>query len=138
MNLAVMERIELRTNDPSKVVRLSRVERFRDGSGYCCDLTVVSGGVSCTSAKFYFDHKALTVAVSALDAMASGIPGKCILKGEWEDDFVVIESNDMGHVRVGGEIQEQSEFMQCLQFAFRTDQTVLSPLARDLKVLQDA
>jgi hypothetical protein len=64
--------------------------------------------------------------------------GACTIKGQWEEDFLRVESNKMGHFRVSGEIVEHSEFDQRIRFDFRTDQTILSPLANDLQVLQDA
>lgn len=44
----------------------------------------------------------------------------------------------MGHVLVSGELLEHGELGQTLRFAFRTDQTMLSPLARNLHMLRDA
>ena len=70
--------------------------------------------------------------------MAVAAPGTAIIKGQWEEDFLQIESNAMGHVLVSGEIVEHSEFDQRLKFAFQTDQTILPPLARDLRISQDA
>ena len=137
MSSVAIEAIELQANDPAKVVRLSRIEKFRDGSGYSCELTVVSGGFSCRR-RFIFDDVALAAAVPELQKMATAAPGTAVIKGQWEEDFLQIESNALGHVRVSGEIFEHSEFDQRLKFAFQTDQTILPPLARDLRILQDA
>jgi len=70
--------------------------------------------------------------------MATGTPGKAVIKEQCEKDFLKIQSNAMVHVWVSGEIIEHSEFDQRLKFGFRTDQTILLPLARDLLRLQDA
>jgi len=43
----VADMIELQTYDAGKLVRLSQVEKFEDGSGYQCELTVASNGFSC-------------------------------------------------------------------------------------------
>jgi len=137
MSPIVTEIIELQTNDAAKIVRLSHVEKFRNGSGYGCDLSVVSGGFSCRR-PFFFDDVALNEAVPALGKMATTLSGKCIIKGQWEEDYLALEVNDMGHVLVSGEIFEHSEYGQRLKFAFRTDQTVLLPLARELQLLQEA
>ncbi len=136
MSLVVAERIELRTNDPSKIVRLVEIERFHDG-GYRCHLTVVSGGFSCAR-PFYFDDAALSAAVPCLRKMAAGAAGKCVVKGLWEDSYIQIESNDLGHVVVSGEIVENSECLQRLEFTFRTDQTILAPLSKELNGLRKA
>jgi len=77
-------------------------------------------------------------AVPALRKMAATLSGKCIIKGQWEDDYLSLEVNDAGHVLVSGEIFEHSEFGQRLKFAFRTDQTALLPLAKELQLLLDA
>jgi hypothetical protein len=137
MSLVVVEVIELQTNDSTRVVRLSQIEKYRDGSGYQCELTVFSAGFSCKR-PFYFDDVALSVAVPELQKMATGTPGNVILKGQWEEDFLQLRSNAMGHVWVSGEIIEHSEFDQRLKFAFRTDQTILGPLERELRILHDA
>lgn len=129
--------IELQTNDAHAVVRLSFIEKFHDWSGYRCTLAVVSGGFSCTR-PFYFDEVALSLVVPELERMASGASGKCIIKGQWEQDYIQLESNTKGHVVVTGELFENAEIAQQLKFGFRTDQTVLLPFAKDLRVLQDA
>lgn len=137
MSLVVLGRLELATHDPTKVVCLSQIEKFRDGSGYCCDLRIASGGFACER-RFFFDDLSLSAAVPQLRQMAAGTPGTCEIKGQWEDDYLRLASNAMGHVRVSGEVFEHSEFDQRLRFSFRTDQTVLLPLAAGLQLLQDA
>jgi hypothetical protein len=137
MSLVVVDLLELATHDPTKVVRLSQIEKFRDGSGYCCDLRIASGGFACET-RFFFDDVALSDALPQLRAMAAGASGACVIKGQWEDDYLRLESNTMGHVVVSGELFEHSAFDQRLRFSFRTDQTVLLPLASGLQMLQDA
>ena len=137
MSPVVAEQIELQTHDRAKVVRLVSVEKFEDGSGYRCDLHVRSGGFACER-PFYFDDVALADAVESIQRMMSGAAGHAVIKGQWETDFLRIESNEMGHVVVSGEITEHSEYQQGLVFSFRTDQTVLGPLHDELRRLQDA
>jgi hypothetical protein len=137
MSVVVMDLLEFATHDPTKVVQLLQIEKFRDGSGYSCDLRIASGGFACER-RFYFDDVSLSVAVPQLRQMAAGTPGACVIKEEWEDEYLRLESNAMGHVLVSGELFEHGEFEQMLRFAFRTDQTMLSPLARSLQMLQDA
>lgn len=137
MSPVVIELLELRTNDPTKVVRFLQVEKFADGSGYRCDLTVLSRGFSCTR-PFYFDDASLSVALKTLRAMAAGAKGACVIHGQWEEDCLRFETDHLGHVRVSGELFEHSELAQSLKFAFCTDQTILSPLVRELEVLQSA
>lgn len=136
MSRVVSELLELQTHDTSRVVCIERVEKSHGGD-YQCVLSVVSGWIS-ISRPFYFDDVALSVAVPALRKMASGEPGECVIKGQWEEDFVQLSSNMMGHVLVSGEFVEPSEFDQRVCFSFRTDQTVLVPLANGLQRLMEA
>lgn len=136
MPLVVAGSIELRTNDPSKIVRLAEIEKFHDG-GYRSHLTVVSGGFTCAR-PFDFDDAALAVAIPLLRDMATGAAGKCMVKGLREDSNIRIESNELGHVVVSGKIVEHSERVQSLEFVFRTDQTILAPLANELNCLREA
>lgn len=133
----LLQEIELQTNDAHAVVRFSYIEKFNDGSGYRCTLTIVSGGFTCTR-PFYFDDVALSLAEPELGRMATGTSGKCIIKGQWDQDYIQLESNAKGHVVVTGEVFENAEIDQRLKFGFRTDQTVLLPFAKNLRVLQDA
>ena len=134
MSAIIAEQIELQTHDRAKVVRLVAVEKFKDGSGYRCDLHVRSRGFSCDR-PFYFDDVTLAEAVGSIQRMMSGTAGHAIIKGQWETDFLRLESNEMGHVVVSGEITEHSEYQQCLVFSFRTDQTILGPLNDELRRL---
>jgi len=128
--------VELRTNDSTKIVRLAHIQKFHDGSGYRCELTIVSGGFSCVR-PFYFDDDSLVDALAKLDEMDAGRPESTTIRCRWEEEFLQIGSNDMGHVFVSGEIIEYSERPQRLKFAFQTDQTVLGPLIRDLQALKE-
>jgi hypothetical protein len=133
----VDERIELQTNSDRAALQLSNVEKFSDGSGYRCDLAVHSGGFACER-PFYFDDAFLENAVASLRRMVAGSPTEAIIKGRYEDDFLRFEMNRLGHVFVSGELHEHSELAQSLAFAFRTDQTVLAPLVRDLAAIHAA
>jgi hypothetical protein len=135
--VVVAKQIELMTHSQHKVLLMSDVEKFCDGSGYSCWLTVRSGQFSCER-PFCFDDSHLPDAVKHLKQMDSGIPGEATIKGKWEDDFIRFVSNDMGHVEVSGELFEHSELSQSLIFASRTDQTVLRTLIRDLELLLQA
>ena len=134
MSAIIAEQIELQTHDRAKVVRLVAVEKFKDGSGYRCDLHVRSRGFSCDR-PFCFDDVALAAATESIQKMMSGAAGHAIIKEQWETDFLRLESNEMGHVVVSGEITEHSEYQQCLVFSFRTDQTILGPLNDELRRL---
>ena len=70
--------------------------------------------------------------------MDAGKPGEALIKGQWEEDYIKFVLNDLGHLFVSGELHEHSDMAQSLKFEFRTDQTVLGPLIRDLSPLVGA
>ena len=130
-------RIELATNDADKLLVLEDIERFSDGSGYMAHLRVHSTWLTFTH-KFSFHELRLIDAISNLTKMAKGEPAAAKLMGEWESDFLQVELNDLGHVYVTGEIgYEGGPDFQHVSFSFRTDQTVVPPLLRDLTMLLD-
>ena len=86
---------------------------------------------------FYFDDDSLVDALAKLREMDAGRPESTTIRCRWDEEFLQIGSNDMGHVFVSGEIIEYSEHPQRLKFAFQTDQTVLGPLIRDLQALKE-
>lgn len=134
---AIIDQVELKTNDEAHTLRFTSLEKFADDSGYRCTLFVRSGGFACER-PFYFDDSHFPDAIMALKAMDRGQPGEALIKGRWEDDYVKFVSNDLGHVFVSGELYEHSDMSQSLTFGFRTDQTVLGPLVRDLSPLVGA
>ncbi len=129
--------IELQTHDDKAILQLKAVEKFKDGSGYKCDLFVQSSGFS-VECPFYFDEFFLTNALSQLKVMAQTFQGKVIIGQQFEEGHIQIAANRYGHVMVSGTILEQSEQPQRLDFAFRTDQTVLEPLIRDFTQLVES
>lgn len=128
-------RIELATNDAEKLLVLEEIERFSDGSGYVAHLHVHSTWLTFTH-RFSFHEIPLTDAISNLTKMAKGEPAAAKLTGLWEGDFVQLELNNLGHLYVTGEIgYEGGPDFQHVSFSFRTDQTVILPLLRDLTAL---
>ena len=126
--------IRLQTNDDTKVLRFVELEKFDDGSGYRCRVIASSGGFSCDR-PFYFDDSSLPTAVARLQHMEAGQVTDAIIKGEREPDHVGFHRNALGHVIVSGELYEQSELPQSIKFCFKTDQTILAALVRDLRML---
>ncbi len=127
----VAEKIELKTHSKHKVLLLADIEKSLSGDHYTCLLMVRSGHYSCER-PFCFEGSYLHDAVGRLRHMDEGVPGTAVLKGQWDDDCLGFESNDMGHVTVTGELYERSDTPQSLRFAFQTDQTVLGSLIKDL------
>jgi hypothetical protein len=133
----VAEIIELQTNDPAKTLRLTDIEKYADRSGYSCALTVHSNGFACIRL-FQFDHDSLTAAIASLQKMTAGTPGEAELGLRYERESISFSMNKLGHVIVRGELIHYGELAQSLKFAFRTDQTVLAPLAKQLAAIHAA
>ena len=127
--------IELDTHDAAHQLRLAEIEKFSDGSGYVCRAEVQSGEFSYRG-PFFFDDTSLRPSVEALELACAGSSsqGSATLKGQWETDFILFRWNEFGHVFVEGVLSEQTVPLQRLEFAFRTDQTVLEALARHLRL----
>lgn len=135
----VAELIELRTNDPAAVLRMANIEKFKDRSGYACKLTVRAHGFGCDEYGFSFDDFHLSAAISKLRRMDEGILDVAILTTMYEEHvFIKLRTDDWGHVFVSGNLLFGSIPPNCLQFGFRTDQTVLRPLIRDLQEIYSA
>ena len=67
--------------------------------------------------------------------MHATLKGTAELKAEYEDQVIVITCNELGRVVVSGVFIEHSMFSQTIEFGFETDQTVLSSLIKQFKVL---
>ena len=114
---------------------LSNVERIDDA--FECHLWLLSGKFTCETS-FSFSTHSLIEAVESFKRMIDGSPGETTLRYRHEPDFIRFEMNQLGHVIVSGELFDFALPQQRLKFAFGTDQTVLTPLLRDLITLRDA
>ena len=132
----VLPEIEFQTHDEDKVVQLKSIEKSPGGSGYKCSLLVRSRGFSCER-PFYFDAHSLKDTIDKLTAMEQTLEGEAVLGERCEDEFIEIVVNRYGQVVVSGMVVEHSGLVQRLTFAFRTDQTILRPLVKDLTRLAE-
>jgi hypothetical protein len=126
-------RVELQTHDRNAQLVLDEIGRFADGSGYRCKLIVRSSGFACER-PFYFQEWNLKEFLSHLDRMNTRLSGDAVLKQEHEPDFVKLQVDGMGHVFVSGEVHLAPTHQ--LKFEFRSDQTCLGPLMRDLEAIR--
>jgi hypothetical protein len=116
---------------PQDFIEVSKVERFSDGSGYRSQLSVASGGFSCSGHPFYFDD--LDGFTKAITKAYDRVGGKARLAHNYEEDFIEVEVLRGGHVSVAGFIVQHGPPHQELRFAFGCDQTFLPELLRSLK-----
>lgn len=126
-------RVELQTHDRDAQLVLDQIGRFADGSGYRCKLIVRSAGFACER-PFYFQEWNLREFLDNLDRMRTRLSGDAVLKQEHESDFVKLQVDGMGHVFVSGEVHLVPTHL--LKFEFRSDQTCLGSLIRDLKAVR--
>jgi hypothetical protein len=127
--------IALSSNSPTAALELREIQRYADGSGFVTLLVVRSGGFA-AALPFHFEPPCLTAFVRALEGMDRSLSGSATLKPTWEPQFVTMELDHRGHVRVFGELLESAEHEQRLQFSFNTDQTCLRKFAADLEACQ--
>ena len=125
--------INLQTNSQSKKLELQNIKKT--GNNYKCFLIVNSRGF-CVSRSFSFSDYYLKLFLENIIEMNLTFAGEAILKdGDYDDDYISITCEKTGHISVSGELIEYSEHPQSLNFCFQTDQTVLSPLIRDISKL---
>lgn len=103
---------------------------MHDIGSYSCLLVVHSRGYA-YEGKYYYDN--LDKFIEKLEMLDLTLLGKAELKQDFGDEYLVIEGGTMGHVTVSGRLVENSGYPQCLEFAFRTDQTCLSAFVNELK-----
>jgi hypothetical protein len=127
--------IALSTSSPTATLEFRQLQRFGDGSGFATFLVIRSGAFA-AALPFHFEPDRLSEFISALESMDRTLKGEATLKPTWEPQFLSLELDGSGHVRVFGEPVESSEHEQRLHFSFLTDQTCLRPLASRLKACQ--
>jgi hypothetical protein len=122
--------VVVNTNAPD-TVEFRSIRKFSDGSGFSCVLKVASRGFA-AERDFYFDQAGLERLVSGVSAMNRDLRGCAEIRTPYEDDKLSLELLPNGSVIVSGELHEHSDLPQKLQFSFKTDQTCLESLVRDL------
>lgn len=123
--------IVLQIHSDDAALAFEEVRRFADDSGYCFQLAVRSHGFA-ARALFCVEPEAweaFRVAVAEIDRT---LAGRARLAPRYEAGFVELAAGATGAVLVSGEVVRVSAYSQRLRFEFRTDQTCLQPLARDL------
>ncbi|MFD1218246.1 hypothetical protein [Microbulbifer celer] len=117
----VEEVVDLQTNDENKLLQLSSFELFGNGA-FKCRVTLSSRGFAYTG-DAYFDNGVSFI--NDLEMAATDFIGSAELKEDYNDHFIKLEVNSMGHVIVSGTFIEYSDHSQNMSFEFKTDQTCL-------------
>jgi hypothetical protein len=123
--------IVLQTNTDDPALALEDIQRFADESGFGCQLAVRSHGFAARTL-FTFERDLFDIFRSAVEVMDRSLTGSARLQPRYEDGFIELTMGQAGAVFVSGEVVRHAEFSQLLRFEFRTDQTCLHPLVRDL------
>lgn len=106
-----------------------------EAEAFKCQLEVHSDGFS-ARVRFWPERWALHRFLSELREMDRTLSGEALLQPMWETEHVKLSLQHGGTVWVSGEVGHH--FGNHLRFGFRTDQTVLAPLIRDLEHLLTA
>lgn len=121
--------IELATNDPQNGVALRGIQPVA-ADAFECELEVHSGGFA-ARIRFWPERFALERFRDQLREMDRTLAGNALLQPLWEPEYVRMDLERTGAIWVSGEVG--SDAGNHLRFGFRTDQTVLVPLIRDVE-----
>jgi hypothetical protein len=131
--MAQMVDITLQTNCDNPSLTLRACHRL--GSDFGCVLSVRSGPFA-AEIDFYFEGYALEIFIADLQTIDSSLQGRARLKLEFEEPFIELEGDGLGHVSVRGLLLQTGPSTQKLEFTFSTDQTCLRPFIQDLQLLE--
>jgi len=123
----------LQTNDVDKRLGLYAVERYADDSGYCAELRIASHGFA-AELQFCFEPARLAEFIDQVEHMNRTLAGEAVLRPTYEPSYIKLAVMRTGAVVVSGELQTLIDGEDhALRYGFRTDQTCLAPLIRDLR-----
>ena len=105
-----------------------------DDDAFQCHLSVVSSPFSAEQ-DFWFERFYLETAVIALEALNTSFRGNTKLGLQFEEPFVALAGDGLGHIAVSGLLVQSGPRFQRLEWEFQTDQTCLTPLLRDFRNL---
>lgn len=123
--------IELATNDPEHGFALHDI-RPSAADSFACVLAVRSDGFA-ARVPFWPERFVVERFLEQLRTVDRSLAGEALLQPLWETEHVRLQVRRSGVVWVSGEIGSGGS--NHLRFGFRTDQTVLAPLARDVEVV---
>jgi hypothetical protein len=124
--------VTLQTYDPGCVLELRDLHLLGDGNDYQCLLVIRSDGFQ-LERPFWFEPFCLRTFLQSLVELDSALAGIAKLQPLHERDYIQLEGIQGGHVVVSGEIFGTTEIPQSLRFGFKTDQTCLGPLIKDIR-----
>ena len=109
------------------------IERYSDGSGYACALSVRSGVFGLHGYRFFFEG--LERFLRELQRLYKSLSGAARLQTTYEDPYIEITGTEHGHVRVHGYIVTYVTDREELRFSFTADQTFLPPLINSVEMV---
>jgi hypothetical protein len=123
--------IELATNDPDNGIALRGIQAIVPDA-FECQLEVHSAGFAARIG-FWPERFALEQFLGQLRDMDRTLAGNALLQPMCEPEYVRMELERTGAIWVSGEVGSAAG--NHLRFGFRTDQTVLAPLIRDMEAV---
>jgi hypothetical protein len=130
--------VELKTNDPRKILIFDNWKYSCKGTeSYSFDISILSGDFAAKQ-MFWLYQTSFEQFLRKLEKMATRLSGSVELRMEYENPYVKMEIDRLGHVTVTGEFWYHAPLEQHLKFGFETDQTCLQPLFKGLsRVVND-
>ncbi len=127
--------VELRTYCASPALAFRELERWAEKypeipAGWRAQLHLRSGAFA-AALPFYFDQRVLDAFLRDLAHMDRTLTGSATLATPYEDPRITFTVGPNGGVLVTGLLLDYEHDLRRLEFEFRTDQTVLRPLADD-------
>ena len=114
--------VDLTISD-SDYLRLAKVQRFKDHSGWSAMIDVGTGYYSCSQKKIYFDNP--TAFVADLKNCSEKLSGFAELKSEFEQEFIRFSFDHMGKVRITGVLYGETNLDTDFRYGIPLDQTFL-------------
>jgi len=120
-------KFELATHDDQKILQFDDLNKTTKS----ILVRMYSRGFS-INRTLYFDDYYLDSFKTNLKIMQNTSEGKARLGHQFEDEYIELTINKMGHVLVKAEFFEHSEHSQSIKLEFKTDSTCLESLIKEV------
>ena len=136
MNQTSNHTVKLKTNDAQKVLIFENWKHDTKSDGFMLDIYVSSEDFAAKQ-MFFIRRTFFEDFLRKLKKMETLLFGSVELREEYENHYVKMELDRLGHLTVIGEFWYLATLEQHLKFGFITDQTCLQPLHDDLSRMVD-
>jgi len=112
-------------------IELTKVSKLGE-EGFKCNLKVVSGHFS-AAMEFWFDNGSARKVADCLETIYTDPKAEARLGFRDEPQYIDFKGDGLGHIDISGQLTDFGPPHQRLDFAFRTDQTLISGFLEELK-----